>query len=71
MIEPEKRERIVKEFERIINSNSLECGSDTPDFMLAEHLVRCLEVYDDTVRDREKWYGRKSKLEMLSEPLPR
>jgi hypothetical protein len=51
-----------KKFEReltsLLNSHSAENGSDTPDFLLAEYLLGCLEVYDQTVSARERWYGR-------------
>jgi hypothetical protein len=42
----------------LINYHSLENGSDTPDFMLSEYLLGCLEVYNKTMKAREKWYGR-------------
>lgn len=41
-----------------INVASAENGSDTPDFIIAEYLVDCLEALDAAVRKREKWYGR-------------
>lgn len=44
--------------EALINAESMENGSDTPDFILAEYLTDMLEVFDRTVRAREKWYGR-------------
>lgn len=47
-----------KQLETLINSESRENGSDTPDFILAEYLVGCLENFDKTVQAREKWYGR-------------
>lgn len=48
-----------KELETLINSNSMENGSDTPDFILAEYLTDCLATFDKTITEREKWYGRK------------
>jgi hypothetical protein len=53
----------VKELEQLINRHSMENGSDTPDFLLAEYLRGCLDVYDRTVRQREQWYGRRSRTE--------
>ena len=47
-----------KKLETLINCESKENGSDTPDFILAEYLVGCLENFDKTVQAREKWYGR-------------
>ena len=42
-----------KELEQLINKYSLENKSDTPDFILAAYLVRCLEAYDLAVKARE------------------
>lgn len=50
--------RLIKEIEQVINKNSLENGSNTPDFILAEYLINCLHVFDKTVNKREEWYGR-------------
>jgi hypothetical protein len=47
-----------KDLERLINRHSLENGSDTPDFILAEYLTKCLEAFDWCVTNREKWHGR-------------
>lgn len=44
--------------EHYINYFSMECGSDTPDFILADYLIGCLENFDKTLAAREKWYGR-------------
>lgn len=53
-----KEESFRKELTTLINRYSKENGSDTPDFMLADYLLGCLLVYDETVNRREKWYGR-------------
>jgi hypothetical protein len=47
-----------KEVENAINRASLENGSDTPDFILAAYLRRCLQNFNATLVEREKWYGR-------------
>ena len=41
-----------------INRHNMEAGSDTPDFILADYLVRCLEAFDIAVKHRENWYER-------------
>lgn len=41
-----------------MNRHSLENGSDTPDFLLADYLIHCLEAFDTAVAAREQWYGR-------------
>lgn len=55
------KENFRAELAKLINRESMENGSDTPDFILAEYLQDCLDVYDRTVRAREKWYGREPK----------
>lgn len=47
-----------KGLEILINSNSKENGSNTPDFLLAEYLGDCLETFDKIVNKREDWFGR-------------
>lgn len=47
-----------KKLEHLLNYCSLECESDTPDFILAEYLKDCLESYNKALQAREKWYGR-------------
>jgi len=45
-----------EELKNLINKHSLEGGSNTPDFILAEYLKQCLETFDMCVRKREEWY---------------
>lgn len=40
---------------KAINAHSLENGSDTPDFILAEYLKRCLENFDLTLARRKAY----------------
>ena len=47
-----------EEIESVINRYSMENGSHTPDFILAEYLISCLMSFDKAVISREKWYGR-------------
>jgi len=53
-----KEKSFRKELKTLINRYSKENGSDTPDFMLADYLLCCLSVYDETVNRREGWFGR-------------
>jgi hypothetical protein len=46
------------ELQTLINRHSKENGSNTPDFILADYLVGCLNLFDVIVQSREKWYGR-------------
>ena len=42
----------------VINEHSKEQNSDTPDFILAKYLEKCLEAFDETIQEREHWYNR-------------
>lgn len=45
------------ELEALINRHSIENGSDTPDFILADFLLACLRAFDSAARRRTKWYA--------------
>ena len=53
--EPTLRQRI----EHAINSTSSENGCNTPDFILAEYLEKCLQAFDSAVKARDGWYAIK------------
>lgn len=42
----------------LINRHSAENASNTPDFILALYLERCLAAFDGAVMQRDAWYGR-------------
>jgi len=46
-----------KEIENTINKFCMENESNTPDFILAEYLMDCLEAFDKATEKRTKWYG--------------
>ena len=46
-----------KELVALLNKHSVENGSDTPDFMLADFLVDCLVAWNRQTRQRDKWYN--------------
>lgn len=45
------------ELKALINKYSKENGSDTPDFVLTNYLLGCLEAFDSAVKVRESWLG--------------
>ena len=47
-----RREELVQDIAAAINRNCAENGSDTPDYVLAEYLVSCLETFDAAVNTR-------------------
>jgi hypothetical protein len=48
------------ELEQLINKHSVESESNTPDFILAEYLGNCLNIFNTAIKRREDWYGRNS-----------
>ena len=48
-----------KELRDLINHHSIENGSDTPDFILAEFMCNCLQVFSTVVKKRDMWYDPK------------
>lgn len=40
----------------LLNRHCVENESDTPDHILAQYLMQCLEVWKDTVAARDEWY---------------
>jgi hypothetical protein len=51
-------EQFAVELGALINHHSLENGSNTPDFILADYLVKCLVSFNGTLVQRAHWYGR-------------
>ncbi len=47
-----------KAVEHAINCHSMENGSNTPDFVLAQYLAAWLAAFDKATNHREAWYGR-------------
>jgi len=48
---------LVQDIAAAINKHSAENGSNTPDWVLANYLVGCLEAFDSAVTARKKWRG--------------
>ncbi|MFA5750487.1 MAG: hypothetical protein WC895_04705, partial [Candidatus Shapirobacteria bacterium] len=55
MMNPEQRDRVAHELTELINRYSLDGGSDTPDSILAEYLVSCIEQFTDVIQARKRW----------------
>jgi hypothetical protein len=54
------KETFKKELEELINRYSMENGSNTPDFLLADYLIAALDNYNEITTRRDKWYGHTS-----------
>lgn len=50
------RMSLEDEIAALLNRHSEEGESDTPDFVLAEYLMGCLEAFHHAVRERSRWY---------------
>jgi hypothetical protein len=48
----------ITELRDLLNCRSMENGSDTPDFILAQYLTDCLRAWNRATKRREDWYGR-------------
>lgn len=48
----------TNELKKLISRYSEENRSNTPDFILANYLVACLDAFNASAQAREKWYGR-------------
>ena len=51
-------ENFELELRELLNSHSKENGSNTPDYILAQYLINCLNNFNKIVKEREMWYGR-------------
>lgn len=54
----QRLDEFEKELEHLINKHSLENESATPDFILAHHLRKCLEAFNETSKARKDWYSK-------------
>lgn len=43
---------------RLLNRHSAENASGTPDFILAEYMMACLQAFEHASNRREQWYGK-------------
>ena len=60
MITVEERQdyqEIVRDIARVVNKYSLEQESQTPDYILAEYMLKSLSDLNRLMRDRDYWYN--------------
>lgn len=55
----EQRDTLARGFAEVLNCNSIENTSDTPDHILGEYLVNCLEAFHEINHRRQTWYGKR------------
>jgi len=54
---PAEKTKLEKGISQLINSESRENDSNTPDFILAEFMMNCLDAFELANNKREVWYG--------------
>ena len=55
------KQKFARELEQLINRYSMENGSNTPDFILAEYLIDSLETFNKVTNRRHNWYKPEDK----------
>jgi hypothetical protein len=50
---------LMDELRCSLNKYSRENYSNTPDFILAEYLIKCLDIFEEATNKRDNWYGYK------------
>lgn len=58
MIELHPEHGFRSELIALLNKFSKENGSDTPDYILADYLISCLDNFNISVNARRNWYGQ-------------
>ena len=53
-----KSEEFAKELSTLLNKHCVDCVCGTPDFILADFVVECLEATGKMMKRREEWFGR-------------
>lgn len=56
-MKPEDRSELAEKLSILLNSVSAENQSNTPDYILAEYMLGCLESYNKAVQARDVWFG--------------
>lgn len=61
---PPPRPSLETALSDLLNRYSAENGSNTPDFILAEYMMRSLKAFEQASLAREKWYGKSLRIGM-------
>lgn len=57
----DSQDTLYLELVEVLNYHSAEQGSDTPDLILAEYLLACLQAFDEATRQRDHWWRHPAK----------
>lgn len=50
-------DKFAEELKALLNTHSKENASDTPDFILANYMIDCLEAFDKATYRISVWYA--------------
>lgn len=53
---------LAEEIRQVLNRASRENESNTPDYLLAEYLMSCLEAGENLIVSRDSWYNDRRKI---------
>lgn len=62
---PDNHPSFRQELATAINRCSMENGSDTPDFILAQYLIDCLKAFDYAQAARNAYYSNREQREAI------
>lgn len=48
---------LEKELAQLLNKHSMDSATNTPDFILARHIIRDLDTYRETVSEVKRWHN--------------
>lgn len=58
---------LLWELQGLLNKHSVENESGTPDYILADYLMGCLENFETTIAARARWRGESVELPALTQ----
>jgi hypothetical protein len=61
------KKEFKKDLENLLNKYSIDNDCNTPDFILAEHLVGCIEILKQTNFKNHRWHGNTSLTDSIIE----
>ena len=61
-VELRPKNEFERELSALLNRHSMEKMSDTPDYILAEYLVDCLEAYHKVAKARKNYFRPQTRI---------
>jgi hypothetical protein len=53
----ERQERFRRDLVAVLNRHCKENDSDTPDWILADYIIGCMNAWNNSSRMRDKWWS--------------